>query len=395
MFPVLSETFIVNQIIALKHSGHTVHIFAAEKFIGDKIHNEVNENELLKDTFYLNEMPSSRLGKIRMLLRALIKNPSGKNLLTLYNTVFKNKGKLSVYELIHYLNKPEYDVLHAHFGINGNYVTELGKLGLFKQAKFITTFHGYDLVVEKNFYKQLFNTCDLFTANTLYTKQKLMDIGCPENKIHLLPVGLDTALFSRKNVGGKDHHPFNLLFAGRLIALKGPVLFVEICKKLKQNSSVAFKAVIAGDGELYNELNALIKNSGLSDEIEMVGEQTQDQIIELMNNADVFILPGIINGNRAEAQGLVIQEAQAMELPVIVSDAGGMKYGLIDGQTGYVVNENDIDGFVKKIELLAQDIDLRKRMGKKGRKYVEENYDSKILNKKLVSIYYGNEREMN
>ena len=108
-----------------------------------------------------------------------------------------------------------------------------------------------------------------------------------------------------------------------------------------------------------------------------------------MDNSDIFLLPGIhdeITG-RAENQGLVIQEAQAMNLPVVVSDAGGMKYGLINNETGYVIKEKNIDEFVEKLNILIDNPFLRLSMGIKGRKYVVENFDSKILYKKLISYY--------
>ena len=84
--------------------------------------------------------------------------------------------------------------------------------------------------------------------------------------------------------------------------------------------------------------------------------------------SDLFVFPGIHDKHgRAETQGLVLQEAQAMELPVIVSDVGGMKYGMINDITGFVVEEKNIAGFVDKIELLIADKELRKEMGKQGR----------------------------
>ncbi len=64
---------------------------------------------------------------------------------------------------------------------------------------------------------------------------------------------------------------------------------------------------------------------------------------------------------------------------------------MIDGETGYVVQASDISGFADKILTLANDPGLRKRMGLAGRQFVEKNYDSKVLNKKLLSIYqHGN-----
>ena len=76
-----------------------------------------------------------------------------------------------------------------------------------------------------------------------------------------------------------------------------------------------------------------------------------------------------------------------MGLPVVVSDVGGMKYGLIPGETGFVVKENDISGFADAIEELILSKELGEKMGKRGREFVEKNYDSSVLVKKLLDLY--------
>ena len=77
-----------------------------------------------------------------------------------------------------------------------------------------------------------------------------------------------------------------------------------------------------------------------------------------------------------------------MQLTVVVSDAGGMKYGLIDNETGFVVKEKDIQEFSNKIELLHNNSDLKEIMGKKGRQFVIENYDINVLGPKLEHQFY-------
>ncbi|MEP6926881.1 MAG: hypothetical protein ABI834_04555 [Ginsengibacter sp.] len=62
---------------------------------------------------------------------------------------------------------------------------------------------------------------------------------------------------------------------------------------------------------------------------------------------------------------------------------------MIDGETGFVIKQNDIPAFVNTVMALANDVQLRKKMGARGKRFVKENYDSKILNERLVSIYYG------
>ena len=120
-----------------------------------------------------------------------------------------------------------------------------------------------------------------------------------------------------------------------------------------------------------------------------MGALKQEAIIREFETAQLFLLPGIYDepDGRAENQGLVIQEAQAMEIPVIVSDVGGMKYGMIPNKTGYVVKEKDITAFADTIEYLIKYPEKAKDMGREGRKFVIENYDSGKLVDTLVSIY--------
>jgi colanic acid/amylovoran biosynthesis glycosyltransferase len=388
-FPAISETFIINQIIGLQQEGYLVHVFSEAKPSSKIVHRTVIDAGLLNHTFYLDKVSNSRVQKIIKLLQKLFLNLFNKNIPPLIKAVLKNNSHLSVYDFIPFLDKPQYDIVHAHFGINGNYVTELRKLGLFKNAKFITTFHGYDLnevFSRSNFYTSLFEDCNLFTVNSFYSKKRLLQLKCNEKKIRLLPVGVDTTIFRKQSINTSIRDEMRLLFVGRLIKLKGPDLFIEMCKKLVERKKIQFNATIIGTGPMVADIFNIINQYDLKN-VTMEGALTQEDVLRLMDQSDIFILPGLTIDGLAEAQGLVIQEAQAMQLPVIVSDAGGMREGMIDGITGFVVPEGDINGFVEKIELLAKDSALRIRMGEAGRKFVAENFDIHILNERLMQIY--------
>ena len=116
----------------------------------------------------------------------------------------------------------------------------------------------------------------------------------------------------------------------------------------------------------------------------------ENEVINFMDNSSVFLYPGIVdNTGRCENQGLVIQEAQAMQLPVVTSDVGGISEGLIDKKTGFLVEEGNIDAFVSKVLWLIDNPNRRKEMGKAGRQFVVENYESIILGERLIDIYYN------
>lgn len=369
--------------------GHLVHIYSKTRPTTNLVHQSVLDNGLLERTFYSGEFPKTRFKKISKLATKLLLNSLNKNTAVLLKSLFGNKSQLSIYDFIPFLGKPQYDIIHAHFGVNGNLVTQLRKLGLFKKAKFITTFHGYDLneaFFKSNFYTELFKDCNIYTVNSLFSKKKLIKLGVEEKKITLLPVGLDINKFieEKKSLNAIN---LNLVFIGRLIEFKAPDLVIEIAEILKQRNNFLFSIQIVGHGDLQPILKEMIKAKKLEDQVILLGPRTQEEIISIFNDADIFLYPGITFQNRAENQGLVIQEAQAMQLPVIISDAGGMKEGIINGTTGFVVKENDLNGFVEKIELLANDKRLRDKMGAAGRKFVADNFDIQKLNEKLLQIY--------
>ena len=383
-FPCLSETFISNQIISLQDNGHIVHVFSQEKTSDKKIHKVVEDADLFRNTFCLQHIPKYRLVKIVNLLYKLVRYFTIDKVIMVYNFSFKNKGRCSVYELTHFLDKPDYDAVHAHFGQNGNYVQQLRINGLFNNAKFVTTFHGYDMMFEPSFYKQLFDSDVAITVNSEFSKNQILNLNCPLHKVHVLPVGLNTNYFTREKTNSKI---FNLLFVGRLIEIKGPDIFLEICKELVDRNKIFFKAIIVGDGVLKNQLEMKIDSLRLNSVIELVGSKTQEEIKGYMEKADVFILPGITHNGRSETQGLVIQEAQSMQIPTIISDAGGMSEGILDGITGFVVKQNSIEQFVEKVELLACENVVRKRMGFVAKKFVKEKYEIDKLTNQLLAIY--------
>lgn len=391
-FPVLSETFIVNQIVDLKQKGYRVRIYARERGCQRIVHKKINEHELLSDTKFLSDFPKQRIKKVGCLLKALIKSPSIKNLLLTINFIKKASHQgLSVYDLMPFIGL-DFAVVHAHFGSNGLFVAKLRALGLFQSSRFVTTFHGYDL--EPTFsgiqlYEQVFRSCDVVTVNSEFAKQKLLDLKCSSEKIIKLPVGLDTKWFRKEETELYKKVNFTILFVGRLILLKGPDIVIEICRYLKERYGVPFQAILVGDGEEQKTIRELINVYNLQQEVLMAGARSQEEIKTLMATADVFLLPGRTINGRAETQGLVIQEAQAMGLPVVVSDAGGMKEGIIDGVTGFVIPEGNTALFAEKIVMLATSTSKRKEMATEGRKFVEEHYAICGLNDKLLSSVYA------
>ena len=299
--------------------------------------------------------------------------------------------------LLWFFRSKPFHIIHTHFGLNGEKIADLKSQGFLKNTKLVNTFHGYDfrpaLIEEwKIRYKHLFEQADLLTYNTPYSRGILEKIAPNLSKFIELPVGLDTSYFVKSPI--KNHSSsniFNVLFCGRLVEVKAPDLAIDAMQIIVNEMGIKnVRLTLVGEGPLEKMVKELVKKYNLEDYIELKGSLNQGAVKEEMGKADLFFLPGIEEPDgRAETQGLVIQEAQAMELPVLVSDTGGMKYGLIDGETGFVLPQKNTKGFAEKIVYLMKNPDLRNKMGKKGREFVVENYDSKVLGAKLENLYFS------
>lgn len=394
-FPTVSETFIVNQICDLIDKGHEVTIFSFNKNEDALVHKKIRDYNLLQKVVYHRPYHFSKIKRYFPFLKFLLFNARDidlSELLRNFNILKGGEEGLSLkffYKYYWILEHGPFDILHAHFGANGAYVARMKTLGFLKKTGFISTFHGYDLNPKllpefKTEYQELFRQADFLTVNTEYSEELLSKIT--NRKIEIVPVGLDTDRFSnqKKNMAG----PVKIIFIGRLIALKGAHRAIEIFRILMDRGLPDIKLSIVGEGEMRKDLWQLIADHDLENNIELKGALTQEEVLEELSAAQIFLFPGIYDENgRAETQGLVIQEAQAMGIPVIVSDAGGMKYGLMDGETGFVIGEKQLKEFADKIEYLIRNENKRIEMGDKAKAFVKQHYDSKILGDKMVSLY--------
>jgi len=393
-FPVISETFIMNQIVELIRAGHQVDIFASHRPKVMKIHDAVHAHQILEKVTYLDSLPLSRVRKLTIFFSRLIRHLNRRNLALFfyyinYLITFK-KRYISFYTVIYFLDKPSYDIVHSHYGFSGKLVTDLRSIGLMRHAKLVTTFHGYDFRVEKGYYEKLFQSGDVFTVNTKYSLQKLHEIGCPEHKIKILPVGFDSNLFTQAITHPSvDKRIFTLIFIGRLYAIKAPDVFIDICRELKETAPFEFRAFVIGEGDMFKVLEEQVQKNGLNQQVNMLGSLKQSEIHQYLQLSDVFVLTGREIDGYAETQGLVVQEAQAMGVPVVVSNIGGIAEGILPEETGFAIQELNAASFAAKIIWLHNHPEERKKMGDKAREFSRQHYTSETLNQRLIDIYQG------
>lgn len=385
-FPTISETFVVTQVKGLIEAKQKVDFYCLRfnTFDIKASQTQILKAKLLSKKDILKNKKKNIL-KILKVSRSKLFLPILKSLnIFKYGLKAINGTQLLKTYYTHFFSFNSYNIIHIHFADNAVYLLPL--LRVFK-GKIIVTFHGYDAhKYNAEFYKALKALPNVsYTVNTHFTKTKIMALGFAEAKINILPVGLNTSFFKPSKTLS---NVFNIVFVGRLIPFKAPLLAIEIFERLIKKGYTNCHLHIVGSGEQMESCKSYISKNKLENIIDLHGNMSQNAIKDIMNISNLFLFPGIVDKKgRCENQGLVIQEAQSMQLPVLVSDVGGIKDGLMDKVTGFVLPEKDIEAFVSKIAFLIDNKSIAEDMGKKGRVFVQQNYDNKILVNQVIKIY--------
>jgi colanic acid/amylovoran biosynthesis glycosyltransferase len=263
-------------------------------------------------------------------------------------------------------------------------------------GKLITTFHGSDVTSNyednREKYKIIFNKADLCTVNSNFLRKKVVDLDCNKNKIKRLPVGVDLNFFrpKRKKYNNKKEELI-IISVARLVEYKGLEYSIKaVSEIIKKYPEKKVKYYIVGNGKEKSNLKKLINKLELNNFVTLEGGKKREEVKKYYNQSDIFILPSInYHDGREEAQGLVLQEAQAMGLPVISTNVGGIPEGVIAKKTGFIVQDKSVDQLANKIEFFIKNPDEIKKMGQAGRKYIKENFDQEKLNDSLEAIYFS------
>ncbi|MDZ8050074.1 MAG: glycosyltransferase [Aulosira sp. ZfuVER01] len=396
-FPVLSETFIVNQIIGAIDRGHKVDIYAFQPGNTSKVHPNVKKYQLLNQTFYQPHIPPNHFLRLLKAIKLLITNFRKNPLVLLRSLNFFKYGRWAsslrlFYSVIPLLKSNSYDIIHCQFGTFAREAMILRDIGAIK-GKLITSFRGYDITwfvheYGEHIYDELFKKGDFFLANCQYFQQKAIQLGCDRQKIVVHGSGIDCNQFQFKcRLSPGENDKIYLATTCRLIEKKGIEYSIRaVAEVVKSYPNIEYN--IIGDGHLKAELQQLIKNLNVAEQIKLLGWRNQPEIIEILKKSQIFIAPNVTtkDGN-IDAPVNTLKEAMAMGLPVISTVHGGIPELVEDGISGFLVPERDIPAMAEKITYLIEHPQMWSKMGKAGRAYVEANYNINKLNDELIQIY--------
>ncbi len=245
----------------------------------------------------------------------------------------------------------------------------------FTKARTGSDFFSYRVAEMCN---SFYRNCDIILATSQYTQDEIRQY-INGKSFGLFRSGVDTIVFHpekrdealRRKLGDK----IIIFFAGRLTPEKNIQLlknaFIELRKKHKN-----IHLFVAGDGVLRESLK-----TDLGNDVTAPGFLHGEELYRAFASADIFAFPSV-----TDTLGLVVLEAQASGLPVVVMDKGGPKEVMEHEKTGFLCKAGVFEDFVSNIETLIVNDELRKQMGKSAR-ILAERYSWDHAFDDLMKVY--------
>ncbi|MEZ7505857.1 glycosyltransferase family 4 protein [Flavobacterium sp. Arc2] len=204
-----------------------------------------------------------------------------------------------------------------------------------------------------------------------------------KENVYYCPNGIPEIATPIKTNGNKLNR-VSILFLSNLIASKGVFVLLEACKMLKEKKFDFNCVFVGGIGDVSEEqFYAKRKELGLEDIVVYKGRKYGQEKEKAFAEADIFVFPTYYHN---ETFGLVNLEAMQFSLPIISTYEGGIPDVVVEGVTGFLVPQQNVEALAAKMELLLNSSELRQKMGVAGRVKYEKEFTLTAFENKMTHI---------
>ncbi len=219
------------------------------------------------------------------------------------------------------------------------------------------------------------------------------------DKVKMVPLGFDLSKFQQESSNKRKlfRNEFQVKedeilvsIIGRLVPIKNHMLFIEAIHYVKLNSDKRVRAFIVGDGEMRNELQAFARKLKLCvSEFETITEKSdivftswRKDIDSVLAGSDILALTSLNEGTPVS-----LIEAQAMGVPIVSTNVGGIENVVIPGKTALLSPKESKIAFFENLISLVEDEQLRKEMSGLGWQFVKERFHYQRLCEDVKALY--------
>lgn len=393
-FPVLSQTFVLQEILELQRQGLSLCVFSLFKPAARET--AIGAWSAQIPITYLSQQSRSSL--LTMLMRRFFKAPRRFLRTALLTLAYHDPRAAFSYLcdgifVAEQIEQQEIAHLHAHFAIGATSVAQI--VHQFTDIPYSFMTHAYDIFLSRKptlAYKMgmahFVATCSIYNQHYL---QQLVTRSVAE-RIHCLYVGLNLQLFPPDMPEPAGNVP--LIFAvSRLVEKKGLFYLVSACGLLK-DQGYSFRCRIVGDGPQRPLLEQTIRNLGLTDYVELPGPVAHEQVIEMYQQATIVALPCMI-GRDGDRDGIpnALMEALYMQIPIVSTPVSGIPELISDDKNGLLVPPQNSSALATALARLLDDPELCRRLGAAGRETIRERFDVAKNVQYLKDLFFEEEEE--
>lgn len=225
--------------------------------------------------------------------------------------------------------------------------------------------------------------CAGVTAMNEDMRQRLIHLGAPEARTHLIPMGavVDTM---REASAGTERHGGRILFVGRLAEKKGVDVLLRALQDL--DPSLPWQIDIVGDGPLRAELQKLAKSLG--SRVTFLGALPREDVARALASCDVFVLPSVTaRSGDQEGLPLVLLEAMGAGCAIVASRLPGIKDVIDDERTGLLVTPSVSEELTRAIDRTLTSPSLRTQLGAAAQQ-ASEAYSVEAIGRRHVELLH-------
>lgn len=286
-------------------------------------------------------------------------------------------------KIMRIVNKIKPDIVHAHF------ITKFGFHGaLLGFHPLVMSAWGSDVLVIPYWSKMLWyftkfslRKADMIFATSIDSENILVSVfGIDKDKIKMIPFGVDTELFKPKR-DEKIADDVYVLSNRNFSPIYDIQTFVHaIPLAIKENNNLKF--ILIGSGPEEDNIRTLVDKLDVADYVTFIGKIANSKMPKYLNSADIYVSTSL-----SDTTPVSVSEAMACGLPCIVSDVGGVKEVISDGNNGFLFQPGDYNLLAKIIVDLSSDIEKRKMIGNNARQTIIEKLNWNNLMDKVTVDY--------
>jgi glycosyltransferase involved in cell wall biosynthesis len=371
MYPRLSETFILTEILAHEAAGLDLHLFSLRAPVDGRFHADLARvraglTYVGGETLKAEEIWSG-------LSRAWRGLPGGAALAEfsgeatgqeVYQAILVAEAALRQ-GIVH---------LHAHFATTATTVARIA--ARLAGITYSFTAHAKDIfhesVVEEDLRRKLRDAGTVVTVSEYNAAHLRRTFDGDAARVQRIYNGLDLAQFPFE--APAQRQPL-LVGVGRLVEKKGFEDLIDACAVLARRGR-PFRCEIIGDGALMPRLDAQVRRLHLSDHVSLLGARARDEVIARTRAAAVALSPCVVaaDGNR-DGLPTVLLEAMALGTPCVSTDVTGIPEVVRHGESGLIVPQHDPQALAVAAERLLDDAALRVRLASRARCLIETDFD--------------------